>query len=416
MAYVGSAGSSNSNAALNTPMQNILLKREKEQNTYFTRMTSDMSLYKAGDTVRPGVVFRASDFVTKGGDEVRIPFLKKLSGEPQYGDIQSRGNEEKQAVRYFPVKINKIKKSAMTEGEMSDFRVKRLQLQRQLRPQLSQYMASEIDFEHFRALTRGYSNNLLAEVADGGAYVNAGVQKSHPNLFCAGLGSSYSDSTQDGLVKWDETDSTYEGYVADALNNMPEDSDGKFSLLLLDRLIPQLQTMGIEPLTIDGEDMYVCLIHTQQWQQIAEEGGKLFQLLEKIDSGLGKKSAIFTGAKYKYKNFIFHVNQNVPGVTTSGSTITYGLASGHSRDAYDKKCGFILGNGALGYGIGRNARFESELIDYGSFTGVESSEISGVQRTDWKRDDGVTSTSRIGENISSLEFVTYSPLGAFTSA
>lgn len=415
MAFVGPAGSIDQNAALNTALQNIQLKREMERNTYFTRMTTDMSLYKGKvDEAAPNVVIKMTDNVSAGHDTVHVPFLRQLTGEPLYGDMQTRGNEEKQLLRYFKVQINKIKKAAMTEGEMSNFRVKRLQMKKMLRPQLAQYLATEMDYEHMRALCRGYSNNIMAASGDGGLDATARTCISHPNMLVAGLTGTYSDATYTGMVKWDATPATYETNVAYAIGDLPTTGAGDFSLKLLDGILPLLPQFKINPLRINGKDMYVALLNTNQWAQVQGSGGGWQNLLEKIDHR-GQNSAIFTGAKYTYKGkFIIHVSDNVPGVSSNDVAPTYGLAS-HAVDTFTAKCGFILGDGALAYGVGRDIRYADEAIDYNSFTGLEASLIGGVARVDWNSDDGSTFATRNGKNVSSMMFVTYSPISAFSA-
>lgn len=408
------------NNALNTAIQSEMLKVEAELSTYFTSMTANMSKFTEGDSVPAGVVMRVDNEFANGGDEVRIPYVLKLLEEPTYGDGQGEGNEEDQRLRYFPVKLNQIKHQVKSSGRTARRRIKNLNPFKAARPQLAQWFATEIDFEHMRALARGWSNNLLAATASGGLAVNSSTQVSHPNMFVAGLpsSSSYCDTTYEGMVAWSGTAATYESYVAAAVNELPTDTSGWMSLQLMDSLIPFLPVLELEPIKgmkVNGNDMYVFLMHPNAWEQLRMVNSDLYKLLQYVDMGKGDQNRILSGKRLVYRNFILEVNQNVPGCTSTGSAITYGLASSRTRDTYAAKLSFILGQGALAYANGEGLRYETRDIDYKSFEGVQAHQICGVQRVDWKRDDNTSNSSRVGVNVSSAAIVTYSPTLAVTS-
>lgn len=419
--YITETQSPTTGAALNpVVVSNEGLRRELERRTYFTRMTTDMALTKKGDDVKPNVIIKNNDLSKNGGDHVRVVFLKKLANEPTYGDKPMRGNEEQQSTRYRDVFINMVKHAVKTTGRMSEYRIKKFQLWKNVRPQMAQYFARENDTDCYRALLQGLSNNLLVSATYGGLGINSSTVKSHPNLLVAGYAGAYSDTTYTGLAKYSSTAATYETNVGSAIFNQPTDSTSYFHPRLLDRMIPLFQPLGLEPLP--ENDLFVCLIHTNQWMQAYEFGGPMFNLFEKVDLGLAEKSALFQGGgdipAYIYKNkLVVHINDYVPGVSaTNAGVITYDYATSRAFGTNNQRIGFILGANSLAWAEGEPIRYDEEVTDYGNQLGIQASMMYGMERCDWSRNDGQTDTTRAGINISSMAFCTYSPVGAFTAA
>ena len=409
-------------AALNTPLQSVKLKREAERNTFWIPMATDLSVWKRGYEVKPGIVLRKTELLKEGYDSIRMPVLKRLSDEPTYGDNQLEGNEEDQNLQYVEVKVNRVKHAVKSSGAEARRRLKKVNPFSEARPQLSQYFSKALDIDGWRGFTRGYSNNLLAAKANGGILVNSGTQVSHPNMFVNGLaaGSAFSDTTDTGLVLWNATPATYETNVSGAIDAQGTDSSAFMSLQVLDRLVPQITNLEIEPLDINGQDFYVCSLHQAQWMQMAENAGSLRNLLEKVDQGMGEKSAIFSGATYMYSGggyrFIFQEAKNSPGVSSSGTVTTYEFASNMTRGTQTQRIGGIMGQGALMYATAEPLGFVDRDIDYKSYKGVQAATSYGYARTDLIKDDGTTWSARDGKNRSSMAFITYSPRGAITSA
>ena len=417
MAFIDTFGSTN-NAAVNPQILDEGLKMEMERNSYFFDMTEEVL---EGDVVPEGIVVLKREFIAEGRDSMVMPILRTLKSEGLHGDLQQLGEEETQIVDNTQVPINVTKHAVRSPGRASRQRSKRLQIFQKARPQLGAWYGQEIDFEHFRALTEGASNNVTDAKSIGGIGFTPAF-RSHVNMFATGIDCA--TVAPDGVVTFDSTLATYDSVVNDAVCAMEASSATAgtfFQLQVLDRLIPRLHDLKIEPVMIGGQQMYVALIHVNAWQQASETASAASwnALLRDIGTR-GETNAILKDAKGVYKNFIIHTSFHVPGAISGASNSpTYGSATPHSSlDTATTKVNFILGRQSLNYAIGEDLQFNEELTDYGNFQGVQSHQIFGVTRPDFvdDRDPAIADTGRNGRNISSLAFLTNSGFGAVTAA
>jgi len=403
------------NAALNPQLLDESLKMERNKNTYFFKMTTELA---PGDDVPENVIMKKTEFVSEGRDSMIMPLMRRLKNEATIGDKQMLGSEETQKTETTEVRINVTKHAVRSPGRASRQRSKKLKLFQQARPQLGQWYGLETDFEVYGALYEGVSRNVSAAKVDGGLGFTQDYT-SHPNFYVLGIDNA---NAPQGEVLFDDTPATYETNVGTAVNDMIVAGAGAanaFSLQALDRLIPFIENNEIEPINVGNDRMYVALLHTNTWQQAAEADAQWWKLLETIGVR-GDENPIFTGAKGIYKGqFIIHVSPHVHGVTRPSTTPVYGTTTRHSVfDTKDIKANLILGRGAVNMAMGEELQFNEETIDYGNFQGVQAHEIWGTARADWKSHEpvGLAPTGRQGKNISSLVFCTHSGLANFTSS
>jgi len=407
MGFLDTSGSA-FNAVLNPQLLDEELKMERNKHTYFGRMTTEILV---GDSVPDNVIMMKREFVQQGRDSIVMGLMRRLRGAAIFGDKQQLGKEETQVTLDTEVRINVTKHAVRSAGRASRQRGKRLQMFQKARPQLGQWFGLETDFETFAAIYEGVSRNVSTAKVDGGIGFSS-TFTSHPNFVVVGIDNANAPL---GLVLFNDTPATYEVNVGTAITDLIAAGLGSttaFDLQVLDRLIPVIEDLEIEPINVGNDNFYAVVLHTNSWQQAAEAENQWWKLLENIGNR-GMENPIFEGSKGIYKGmFIIHTSPHVFGAVTTATLPVYGVTTPHSAlDQNPVKCNLILGNGAVNHAVGEDLQFNEETIDYGNFQGVQSHEIWGMARADWTSDlqAGLAPTGRPGKNISSLVFSTFSP-------
>jgi len=365
--------------------ERVLIKRlqqEADYSSYFTRFTDIIE--NQIDMVPTNVIVEKNQLITDGGDRIRLPLLRELQNEGKAGDLQIKGQEEKQAFRIIEVGINQLRQAVAVQGGASEQRVKRFQFLQQTRPQLSRWWGKELDFSAFYALLEGVPRHISATVANGGinfdSGAGAGNQKSHPFIFTAG----------DSEVTFSTTAATYETNIETSVDTITNGTD-IMSLNLLDDIANKTLDLKLQPIMVEGQQTFVVLMHHNAWLQLSG-AGSTFQNLVRDAELRSSKNPVFTGARGFYKGLAIHVHPHVPGVVTDASgEVNWGTTTPHTAlDTADDKVTFVLGAGALCKAVGMNMRFETEEDDYRNVKGVAAPMNYGYRRTDWTPDDGTT--------------------------
>jgi hypothetical protein len=116
-----------------------------------------------------------------GRDNMLIPLLKSLTGEPVYGDGLVSGTGGEQGLYWLRAYVNAISKAVIKEsGTMSTLRTKLYRLYEKAKPQLVDYFAKVENMNVFRTFYEGLSANLSAGENDDGLGL---VTRYHPNWY-----------------------------------------------------------------------------------------------------------------------------------------------------------------------------------------------------------------------------------------
>ena len=114
----------------NIAILNKLLAKETWYNTFWAKFSGQVDISKddngnkvyqpSGNTIEI-----LNDFVSQGRDNMLLPFLKELSGEPVFGDTVLKGTGEDQTMQWLRTYVNQYRKAVMKRsGQMSEQRQK----------------------------------------------------------------------------------------------------------------------------------------------------------------------------------------------------------------------------------------------------------------------------------------------------
>jgi hypothetical protein len=128
---------------------------------------------------KPVEVIRS--FVSEGRDNMLIPMLNRLTGNPVFGDTQVKGTGEEQTLRYLRVFINQFRKAAMKfSGRQSNQRVKMYDFPSKVEGQIKEHYGELLNAFHIQGMYEGASENLTAGTNDDGIGLYV---RYHPNMY-----------------------------------------------------------------------------------------------------------------------------------------------------------------------------------------------------------------------------------------
>lgn len=168
-------------------------------------------------------------------------------------------------------------------------------------------------------------------------------------------------------------------------------ADG-FDLRLIDRAVAKAETMGGDgsddismiPCEIDGEERYVQLMHTFQFDALKSNTatGQWLDIQKAAAAAQGQKNPIFTGAEGMYANTIIHKHRNVVGFADYGA----GANLPARRALFMGAQAAAIAFGSPGTGL----RFDwtEESKDHGNSVKIGTNSIFGVKKVTYKSKDG----------------------------
>jgi hypothetical protein len=363
---------------------NTKLRQEMYNKTFWSRFAgfSEISGEGANRSVIPSgqPIEIYKDFVPEGMDNMLVPMLRNLTGAGIYGDKQLEGNEETQDLYYHKVYINQVRNGIRSGGRVSDLRVKKLQLEREKEPQLSNWLAEWNEWALAYAIYHGFSPHIMATTVNGGFYIGSGQKVPHPNFFCA----------NSGQVTFSATDATYEGSIATALTNLTNTATDHFSVGLVEAMRVEVQKLKMKPMVLEnGFEFFPWLIHPNQGRQLrTDTDWKGAHQNAYTTSGIDpKKNPIFSGAIGHLGGFVFF--ERLLGVfgaypSGAGGTVLFGATNPLSAlDTYDVKCSVIMGRGMIARGVAQDPTFLREMRDFENIKAIGGGMIVGDARTDF---------------------------------
>lgn len=129
--------------------------------------------------------------------------------------------------------------------------------------------------------------------------------------------------------------------------------------------------------TVDGEDVYVMLLHPWQAYHMkyggTDEWSKMWRDSARDAADRGKSNPLFTGAIGMFDGVVFHVHPMLPERTNTGS-VSYSTA-------------VLLGQQALGVAVGSAPFFAEEKIDYDNRRGHAFGQILGFKKLVFNSED-----------------------------
>jgi len=281
------------------------------------------------------------------GDRITITLRMQLTGDGVLGDGTLEGNEEALTTYTDNLLIDQLRHAVRSAGKMTEQRIP-WSIREEAMQGLSDWWANRFDTALFNQLCGYTPQTNLAYTGNNAVIAPDSSHVYRPN----------SRANDQSLTTGDE-----------------------FTLSFIDQAvaIAKLATPVIRPVNVNGDKLYVAVLHTNQVTQLRTNTstGQWLDIQKAATTGDGSKSnPIFTGALGMYNGVVLHEDTRItPGVNSStGATVS------------NTRRGVLLGAQAatIAFGKGQSPDamdWNEELFDYGNQLGVEAGCIYGMKKT-----------------------------------
>lgn len=286
-----------------------------------------------------------SDFKKSAGDRLTMILRMQLNGDGVLGDSTLEGNEEKLATYTDNLVIDQLRHAVRSAGKMSEQRIP-FSIREEAKDGLVDWIANRLDTAFFNQLC-GFTAQTDLRYTGMNA-VLAPTRVYRPNA----------KTNDQSLTTGDE-----------------------FTLASIDAAVSaaKLQTPGMRPLRMNGEDRWVLFLHPDQVAQMRSNtaSGQWLDIQKAATTGDGSRNnPIFTGALGMYNGVILHESVRI----TNGVNSSTGAAVTSVRRAV--LCGAQAM--ALGFGRGNSVAgsswdWKEKLFDYDNQLGVKAGAIFGMK-------------------------------------
>lgn len=292
------------------------------------------------------------------GDTITYDLCMQLKTEPTEGDSLLRGNEEDLKLYTDQVSIDQSRFGVNVGGKMTRKRTLH-DLRALARARLSDKWARVFDELFFMYLSgaRGVNSDYVFNKAYTGRAGNAFVAPDAAHYMQGGVATSKATLA-----------------VTDT-----------YDLKLIDRMVARASTMGggsdgipaIEPMSIDGEEHYVALLHP--WQaydlRVATGTGGWLDLQKAAAAAEGRKNPLFKGGLGMHNNVVIHEHKSVVRFDDFGAGSNVGAA----RSLFMGRQAGVVAFGSAGTGL----RFDwnEEQEDRGNQVVISTGSIFGMKKT-----------------------------------
>lgn len=200
----------------------------------------------------------SKQFIQEGRDNMLIPFELPLVGAPVFGDTVAKGTGEKMRFWYTRTYVNQVRKVVEPlSGEMSNQRIKFLDVAKRAKPSLSDWWAKWYNHEVSRAFYEGVSDNLSRGTSVDGLGL---VRRYHPNFFY-NLGGTLTEAGTPGKNKG-----------AGDLNAAQGATDtGMSAAILRDYRVQMLKLKIPKIVTKKGYKFWALLVHPAQRETLVSD-------------------------------------------------------------------------------------------------------------------------------------------------
>lgn len=338
----------------------LLLAAAINKSSYFTKKM----MGEGKDSRMP--IQMITDLEKDSGDEITVDLLMPMNMEPVVGDETLDGKE--QNLKYFTdrLRIDQVRGGASLGSKMT-----RKRTLRDLRGDAKRVMTDwwkRLFDELFFIYLSG------ARGSQGGYIWSAGNPFFSVNALTA-------------------PDSSHIMYGNDATSKASIATDDGFDLRLIDRAVAKAETMGgdgsdeisMMPIDIDGEEHFVCLMHTFQFDSLKSSAatGQWLDIQKAAAAAEGRNNPIFKGGEGMYANTILHKHRNVVRFSDYGAGGNLPAA----RALFMGAQAAFISFGSPGNGL----RFDwtEESKDHGNLVNIGSNSIFGIKKATYKSKDSV---------------------------
>jgi len=311
-----------------------------------------------------------TDLESDAGEQIFFDLLAELRAAPIEGEDNLAGNEEAQRFYTDSIYIDQARFGVNTGGRMTRKRT----------------------LHNLREKARRQMSNQWSRMMDEQLFMyGCGARGVNPN-FMFPLG--YTGRANNSFVTPDANHTLYGGDsgtgIPTAFNTI--DANDKMGLDTLDRAKTRADVQGggptgvpvLQPCKIDGNETFVCVMHTWQEDDLRKAVGTGGWLdIQKAAAGAdGRNSPLFKGGLGMYRGIVLHSHRNVIRFNNAGAGANVEAA----RALFMGAQAMVVAFGSPG----TNLRFDwhEETDDRGDKIVITSSSILGVKKTTFTTDVG----------------------------
>lgn len=305
-----------------------------------------------------------TDLETDAGEQIAYDLLAELKMAPVEGEDILEGKEEAQKFYTDQIYVDQARAGVNTGGRMTRKRTLH-NLREKAKRQQSSWWARLMD-------------ELLFIYLSGARGVNANFL----------LPTGYTGRANNSLVVPDSNHTLYGGN-ATAFNNISNEAAGvansdTFDLRLVDRAKTKADSQGggatdipvLQPCKIDGNETFVCVMHTFQEDDLRSNTGtgQWLDIQKAAAAAEGRNNPLFKGSLGMYRGCILHSHRNVIRFNNAGAGANFEAA----RALFMGSQAAVVAFGSPG----TNLRFDwhEETRDNGDKVVISTSSIFGVKK------------------------------------
>lgn len=306
------------------------------------------------------------DLMNEPGDTVTFGLTTKLSSDGIAGDAELEGQEEQLSSYNKSVSIDQIRNAIRLTGKL-DKKKAAYDMLGDAKDKVKIWMTEFLERQVFLKLA-GIGNTGLTDIT-GQAVAGRATWSNTPDTIAdadiaAGTGNRYICANSSGVASLT--------------------TSNVFSAQLISRAKRKAITANprIQPLRIDGQNMYVMFIHPLQAYDLRHDSNSKWDQAQRDAAVRGEKNPIFTGAIGVYDGVIVYEHEYVPLLTTPGSS-NRNFSSAGSGTTYAVRAARALLCGQQAALMAQASNPDALIIedfDYKNKDGVAGSFIGGIQK------------------------------------
>lgn len=325
-------------------------------------------------TDQNSLIQRKTDLESDAGDRISFDLSVQLRGRPTYGDERLEGKEDQLRFYTDEVNIDQTRHAVSAGGRMTRKRTVH-DLRTIAKDRMADYWSRFFDelMMIYMAGARGINQDFI-EALDWTGHAGNAIQA---------------------------PDATHLMYGGDATSKATIDSSDVMTRAVIERAqvkahMMQAQdptTANMMPITIDGEEHYVCIMSPFQEYSLRNTSGAEWLDIQKAAAAAeGRNNPIFKGGLGMINNVVLHSHRNAIRFSDYGTGANLPAARA-----------LFLGRqaGVVAYGTAGGMRYDwkEELKDYENEPSVSCGTIMGFKKTRFNgKDFGVISIDTYAAN------------------
>ncbi len=324
---------------------------------YFSRK------FMSGGEVPTTPIWRLTDLESDAGELVTYDLSMQLKMQPVEGDAVLEGKEEKLEFYTDSVYIDQLRGGADTGGRMTRKRTLH-KLREVAKARQTDWWARVFDEIFFMYLSGARGTNS--------EYV-------FPTSYTGFANNSFTAPDSDHLV-----------YGGNATQKSDVDTGDTMTLAPIDKAVAYAEMMGggtqgtpqLQPIQIDGETHYVCVMSPYQAYDLRTNTGTndWMDIQKALAAALGKNSPILKGGLGMHNDVVLHKHPNVVRFTDYGS----GAVEAH-RALFMGIQAAVCAFGSPGTGL--RFGWNEETRDNGNRVVISTNTIVGVKKVTFNSKD-----------------------------